>query len=256
MTTVRRELSNLSRTKDTGVARLIFERAKAHEATVDGISDSVRDKAKTIVGTATFVSAVVLGLISVVLPSFARSETTLLLSSIVLSGLLVSQLVRAIYTALEAMTHESFVSQSSADYLALARSPADLSAAYAESISQIVAFANQSHEHVRHRVNQLILAQHAFKWGLIYFGVIAFLGAFIVVPTNSGAETRLQTRLQNLEDAVNRQLAPAQQRLGAEFDRLSLEVTKVASELSETRRLQSDEKSKLEDIQRALEDRR
>jgi F0F1-type ATP synthase assembly protein I len=163
----------LFRSNDLDIIKLIYERTSAHEDAINDAGDQVREKAKTLLSTAGFISAILFGVAAFLLSEVATSQFWVFIVEVILFLFLSTHFVRSLSIAMQVMTREEFVRSSPTEFLSLQNGQA-LANAMKESISQIIAYSNQTQELIRRRLNKLILGQHAFRYGLIYFVALIF----------------------------------------------------------------------------------
>lgn len=166
---------------DIETIKLIYERAKAHESRIENIGNLTRDKAKTLLGSTSLLSAVLFGAASFFSSISTKFSWWAVAFELALFVLLACHLIHSLIVAMDVMTREQSVSASPDEFLSSyedsnASSDGTMGAqplkAYKNAIAQAVAYANQTHEYIHERKNKLILGQHAFKYGLIYFPVL------------------------------------------------------------------------------------
>jgi len=163
------------------LAQLTYERAKDYESFIYNSANHIRDKAKTLLSTASFTSALLLIVLSFFLTTIVSFNWWVIVIESILILFLAEHLIRALAIANDAMTREEFIRQSPSELLSISSTEkGDSIKAYDKLTSQIVAYASQTHEYIRKRGNKLILAQTAFRYGLIYFVII-----FIVLLISS-----------------------------------------------------------------------
>lgn len=160
------------------VLKLVYERAKAYESIVNSKADHVRDKAKSLLGTVAFVSAVLLGVTSFLVTSIVKLNGWWFIGELILVSVLGTHLVRALLIAMDVMMREVIIT-SRKEELLLQRSETELHALKC-LISQIFSYANKTDEFVRERVNKLILGQDAFRYGVVCFAL------FLVIQIYAG----------------------------------------------------------------------
>ena len=173
------------------VTRLIYEQARAYEASICDSGNQVREKAKALLGTAGFISAILLGISAFLLSTAITSKTYIFIVEAFLFLLLTTHFSRSLSIGLQVMTREETVRAAPPEFLSFPET-ADTEAienAMRVTISKTVAYANQTQEGTRRRANKLILGQHAFRYGLIFF-VILLLFHIVAAGLRSSPERR------------------------------------------------------------------
>jgi hypothetical protein len=155
------------------VIKLIYERAKSHEAFIYNSGNQVREKAKTLLSTAGFISAILLGVVAFLLSTVVIPRIWIFLVEVFLFLFLSMHFIRSLSIAMQVMTREEYVRSSPSEFLSIPATTNNKDA-IKDDIAQIVAYSNQTHEFIRQRGNKLILGQHAFRYGLIYFVILVF----------------------------------------------------------------------------------
>ena len=170
------------KSNDLEAIKLIYERAKAHELRIENIGNLTRDKAKTLLGTTSLASAVLFGVASFFSSSSVKFSWWAISIELIIFILLASQLIRSLVIAMGVMTREQSISASPDEFLA---SHEDSNAsggstinAYKNAIAQTVAYSTQTHGYINGRKNRLILGQHAFQYGLVYFVLLIMVHTF------------------------------------------------------------------------------
>ena len=210
-------------TEKLEVVKLIYERAKTYEAIVNSRADHVRDKAKSLLGTVSFVSAVLGGVASFLTTSIVKLNGWWFVGELVLLVILGGHLIRALLIAMDVMTREVVITSRKEEFL-LPKSETELHALKC-SISQIVTYANQTNELVWARVNQLILGQTAFRYGLLWFslllGVQIFAGKAVnEIDAKAKANLVSQTEIQSSILAKEEQLLEELRQMKVEIIRI------------------------------------
>jgi large-conductance mechanosensitive channel len=155
---------------DPDLIKLVYERAKAYEATISNYTNRVYDKAKTLVGSVSFVSAVLSALVSLLLSSASRFGWIVIAIESSILFLMVGHLLRSVSIGLRVITREDLYYTHYNEVLAAASIGQDgLVNAYKDAISQIVSYADRTHEQAWQRVRKLILGQAAFHYGIFFF---------------------------------------------------------------------------------------
>ena len=201
------------KSNDIDVVKLAYERAKAHESAVYETANHVYDKAKALLSSGSFVSAVLLGVVSLLLTALSRLTGWIVGVELLALILMTSHLMRSLYIAMQVMTREESVRTSPEEFLSpLSASKSSVTRAYKQAISEVVAYSNQTRDLTRKRVNRLILGQHAFRNGLLWFVlfVVVHLGAVTladkVTPKDSAQQmAELEARLSSIASRQDQQ---------------------------------------------------
>lgn len=223
---------------DIDVIRLVYERAKGHESVVYETANHVRDKAKALLSSASFVSAALLGVASLLLTAVTRLAAWIVAVELLLFILITSHLLRSLYIAMEVMTREESVMSAPEELISPPSAGTFLVIrAYKQAISEVIAYANQTREHIRKRVNRLIIGQHAFRMGLLGFVLFVVLHVAAVTladKVESGNATQkmmdFEARLLSLE-AQGTQQATALTELTRDISRLRVETELIIERL-------------------------
>jgi hypothetical protein len=164
------------RSNGPDVIKLIYEQAKAYEAAIYDGGNQVREKAKALLSTAGFISAILLGVSAFLLSTVIALKIYIFIIEVFLFLLLSTHFIRSLSIALRVMTREEIVRASPSEFLSFPATTdtEELEDAMKLTIARIVAYANQTQEDIRRRANKLILGQHAFRYGLIYFVILIF----------------------------------------------------------------------------------
>jgi hypothetical protein len=188
--------------------KLIYERTKKSEASVDSIENLTRDKAKTLLGTASFASAIFFGVTSFFSSSSANLPWWIVAVELILFILLACHLIHSLVIGMEVMTREQSINASPDEFLNSYGSSVE---AYKNAIAQTLAYANKSHEFIRKRSNKLILGQRAFQYGLMYFALLVVLHIFstsyLRMPTAGEQQTKRMESLFSVQDQSLRAIA-------------------------------------------------
>jgi hypothetical protein len=173
---------------DTDTLKITYDRAKEFERSICQAADHIRDKAKTLLSTGTFVSAALFGVSTFFLTPMLDLHLGIVIILITLFILMVSHFLRALALSVYVMTREEYVQAAPLEFINLEHGKT-IAVTLKEAIAQVIAYANQTSEYIRLRSNKLIIAQHAFRWGLFFF-LLLFL-------TNFAANTVMKKENQN-----------------------------------------------------------
>jgi uncharacterized protein YoxC len=210
-------LSSFDINADREVTKVLYERAVGFDKMISDTATQVRDKAKTLFGGMSIVSAILFGVTSLSLSSIRDSSLWLVILACIFFVLMSAHFGNAISRALRAMIREQEIHTSTSEYLELSKSK-EISEVYRLLFSKIVAYANKTHDFVNKRVNSVIIAQHAFGWGLFYFSLLFILlivTSFLNSPTSKidslsvkvqvmeGQLSATQTRIDELLSQIN-----------------------------------------------------
>jgi hypothetical protein len=162
--------------------KFIYERAKAHEIRIENISNQIRDKAKIMLGTVSFVSAIFFGVIPFFTPSTLKLTWWAILTESLLFILLACHMIHSLMIAMDVITREESIVASPNEFLKSYENGIEpdsaIIKAYKNAIAQAVAYPIKTHSLLRIRINKLIMGQRAFQYGLIYFVILIFFHVF------------------------------------------------------------------------------
>jgi hypothetical protein len=187
------------------VLRITYERAKDFEREIAATADHVRDKAKTLFSTGSFVSGVLFGVSALFVTAVSTFSSILVIIHGLLFTIVFSHFIRAFFLAMIVMTKEESVQAGPSEYLVIANKKKE-STLLREAISQRVAYANQTHEYLRKRSNKLIVAQTSFRYGLIYFLILVLFHFFSYALQTKELSTENWSRLDSLTSVTARTL--------------------------------------------------
>lgn len=200
------DVLNKTKCENAETLKLIYERVKAHETTIYNSADHVRDKAKTMLGTASFTAAILFGVAALFITAIKGFPLYVLIIEFSLFVLQIAFFGVALYKSVKVMTREQIIKPSPDEILCVEAVPADeqLVLAYKNAISHVLAYANQTHEYIRQRVNMLIEAQRKFGYGLICF--LLFFGLYFSFLFKYGPPDDGGQRLRDLEQRLTLKL--------------------------------------------------
>lgn len=148
--------------------KLVYERAKEFERSVMVRADHVRGKAATLLGTSSLVSAVLFGILGFMMRDITVNPAWVIVIELILGFEMMCHFIRSLFIAADVMTREVSVEASPSEILAF-----DSIVVYLkDAISQTIAYGNMTSEYIRKKVNRLIIGQHAFRYGLVYFALL------------------------------------------------------------------------------------
>lgn len=208
---------------DLQIIKLIYERAKAYESMINAKADHVRDKAKSLLGTVSFVSAALFGITTFLTTSIVKLDGWWFTCELVLLGIFAAHLFRALLLAMNVMMREVVIT-SRQEELLLQKSATELHALKCLS-AQIFAYANRTDEFVRERVNKLILGQAAFQYGIIWFSLLLIVQICAGKKINE-METRAKSAILNQAEIQSSVLSREQQ-LSEELKHLKIEIDRI-----------------------------
>lgn len=172
-------------TNDLDSIKLIYDRAKAYESRIENIGNLTREKARTLLGTISIVTAVFFGVASFFSSSTLKYPPWAIVIELLLFLLLAAQLIHSLVIAMDVMTREVSINASVDEMLKSDDAPdsdnTPLLMLYKNAIAQMIAYSNQTHSYITDRVSKLILGQHAFRYGLVYFTALIFFHIFLSV---------------------------------------------------------------------------
>lgn len=193
---------NKNKCHDLEILKLTYERVKSHEQTVYGSADHVRDKAKTMLGTASFTAAILFGVAALFVTAIKGFPLYVLITEFVLFALQITFFGVALYRSVKVMTQEKIVKPSPDEILccesALKEQP--IVSAYKNAIAHVLAYANQTHVFIRDRVNMLISAQKMFGYGLICF--VLYFSLHFLFLFKYGMPDDTEKKMRDLEQKI------------------------------------------------------
>jgi hypothetical protein len=220
------------------IAKLTLEQAKSYESKIRLTADHVRDKAKTLFSAASFTSAIFLIILSFFSTYIGLFGLGIVIIEFLLILLMAGHLIRALLLAIDVMTREESVVQSPLEFLSprLTRNDDSLEN-YKYLVSQTVAYSNMTHKYILQRINKLIIAQYAFKYGLIYFTIIFLF--FLVSSSITKSEDPSIELLKSIEKFQKEELAAEKenqklfQSIGEDILNIKLDIEKNSNRLFE-----------------------
>ena len=163
---------------------LIYERAKEFAGSVSARADHVRGKASTLLSTSSLVSAVLFGALGFMMSDVSVNPAWIIAIELFLGVEMMCHFIRSLFIAADVMTREVSVEASPSEILSF-----DSVESYLKNaISQSVAYGNMTSEYIRKKVNRLIIGQHAFRYGLIFFAILLALQTGSRILNNRGSQ--------------------------------------------------------------------
>jgi len=234
--------------------KFIYERAKLHEDRIENISNQMRDKAKTLLGTVSFVSAIFFGIISFFTPSTLKLPWWFIFSELSLFILLACQMIRSLMIAMEVMTREESIVAPPDEFLRSYENGNEtenaIITAYKNAIAQTVAYPIQTHLLLKKRINRLILGQRAFQYGLFYFVLLIFIHVSCTAityknnqlynsHTNAPSQEQMLKDLRSEQENIKAQMVENNKELSVlnkSEKKISLKVDELEAEASQLNR--------------------
>lgn len=222
---------------DLDVVKLIYERAKAHESKVEAVATLTRDKAKTLLGASSLLSAIFLGFVSLFSSVMPRFRWWATLIELILFALLASHLLNALLKALGSLTWETSEWPSPRELLLSETDrpdgPSDKpTAAYREAIAQTVAYANKNHGYILTRNKRVQLGQGALRFALIYFALFVGFHIFaLTLPRNAAEEDTIKKataaieRIATVAEQASTSIASGQREQAAAIKQLDTKLS-------------------------------
>lgn len=174
--------------------RLIYERAKEFAGSISARADHIRGKASTLLSTSSLVSAVLFGVLGFMMSDVSKNPKWVLGLELYLGIEMMCHFIRSLFIATDVMTREASVESSPNEILSF-----DSVESYLKNaISQAIAFGNMTSDYIRRKANRLIIGQHAFRYGLIFFAAILVLQTTSRLCNSSGVENSLSPPSVNL----------------------------------------------------------
>jgi len=163
----------------------LMRHAEGKAARVEDMRQVTRDKAKLLVGTSSFGFAVIVGSVSLIHESLDRLPTWLLLTLLPVLVVAAVHLVRAIMLAVRALIREQDFQVPTQEVVnLLSDASVDKESRQKKLAGHVLSAAAQTTALVRARVNQVILAQTSFFWGVALMG--AFTGTHAIAFAFAG----------------------------------------------------------------------
>ncbi len=227
-------LKLLSGTVTPETTKLIYERVKSYEGTVNDIANRVYDKSKVIFGAASFASTIILALGSTLLPPLLVSSVWLRVVGAALSFFLVFHLSRALIIAAEVMIRELMVRETPGELIELGEN--DEGGALRELIAKVLAYAIQTQTLGLEKLNRLIIAQHSFRYALVFYFALAVLSVVVRLGESNIEGTSAGAVAEEIKDLKNKVEATSarQGKLASAVDTLEKEHALIQRELRES----------------------
>lgn len=157
-------------------------------------ADTVRDKAKVLLGTSSFVGAVVTGILSFSFQHIKVLPTWISLPFIVLFALMLVQFGFSLVRSIRAMTRETLHELTPRELGRIIQVGGELEEFKRRLAATRFALANKTSIFVTQKVNDLILGQVGFGFGLFYALILLFVFAIAFVTSDSGiSDIRTET---------------------------------------------------------------
>jgi hypothetical protein len=196
-----------------GHAPFLYE-AERFAAKAAKRAEHVRDKAKSLLGTSTFIGAVVLGIMSFFAEHIASSSYKVLFPIGIFLMLMLLQFSRSLMCSIEVMTRETSIEISTADVITAFNEATDLDDYKRRLGIVLLATANQHEIEINKRVNKLILGQTGFKFGLFHtFVLILLLFVGIVYAPPKQQETIIKLAVEVTKAELQVKIADLESRL-------------------------------------------
>jgi hypothetical protein len=232
--------------------KLLYDRAKTYESRIQNIGNLTRDKAKTLLGTVSVVTAVFFGAATFFSSGTSAYPRWAMLIELLLFLLLSTQLIHSLIIAMDVMTRETSII-ASFDEMLKRYSNRDgvntsLLMAYKDAIAQMIAYSNQSHFYINSRVNQLILGQHSYRYGLFYFAILIIfhvcVSMFYIPPNPMKLLNHTISLQQSMLEVVDRD----QKNISSRVDDISANVSVLNSLIKTHAQLET----RLSEIEKAV----
>lgn len=166
-------INNIRLTKISDLKNQFDEAKEYYENTIER-GAVARDKAKVLLSAGSFVSAVIMGILS----QLSQLKETISINSIVFISipffLSSIHLIRSLYLSTKAITREEYISISPPDIVEVNPKSYLKSPFYKDRIAKYISYACTTQNFVRTRTNLVILAQEAFIYGLFFFALSIF----------------------------------------------------------------------------------
>ncbi len=168
------ENENLAKIKDADeqTLKLMYERVLIAESSSRERADTVRDKAKALLGTSTFVSAILFGISTYFIPLIFKNPFYILVFESILLFLMFAHFTRSLMAAMSVLLRESYFEFPPAEILNI---KGTLTEIYKKNIAVLLACIAETQKFTTSKVNKLILGQDSFRYGLCYLFIIFFI---------------------------------------------------------------------------------
>lgn len=234
----------------------ILEHAKEWSASIDDVRDTVRDKAKVILGATAFTFAVMsaaIGLLQATSDALPQWAWVLLLS---LFFWILLHFVRSLVLSLSAITRDTTETISTHQIIEFA-SRSDVESKEEGKLqlaAEILAAATRTHRRTRPDVNRVILAQASFVWGLRLLPVVflTYVLLFRLYPPSS--DPKWKKDLNNIEQRLNQEKSSAaenQSRIERSLGQVNSEVERLQAAIERRDELQQVLERRLDAVEAA-----
>jgi len=190
-----------------GKYEVFFKAVDQCSNTASSRADHVRDKAKTLVGLASFFSAVAVGMLVFLSAHSLSIPLWTSIPLVILGGLFLLQFCLSLIRLLAVLTREEFADLSPEVLLEILKGPSTVAVDYKKRLlAERLALVYQNHHLTTRKVNKLILAETGLVFGIFYASLL-FLSVWIIIT--------IETRVQPLEKTLPASI----QDLGRKFEK-------------------------------------
>ena len=156
---------------------------------------------------------------------------------------IITHFIRSFAIAIAVITREETVRSSPEEFLSLPEDKQEINV-IKNAIAQKIAYANQTHEYIRKRGNRLIIAQHEFKYGLLFLLFIFIFHIAVIGMINGNKETSESMELIQFESKMTSETLSKQSDQIHEIKELTQELSDLKNGLiTEIQRFEKDKKS-------------
>ncbi len=173
---------------DTDILKLTHKMSLDYYNSILSRSDRVIGKAKIIINSSAFISAVIIAISSsIVLINNSTELHWLFYIGCFFYIMTIIHLTRTLMLAISVIRREESIELSPLEIVEVAKCKikSDLPSIYKDISSKMIAYANNTDKFILKRVNKLILSQTSFKYGIFYFVCFMILH-FFILNINSG----------------------------------------------------------------------
>lgn len=211
--------------------KFFYEKAKEFENWVYKGRADIRDKAKVLLGAASFVSAILATSVSIIANSVSMQTAWARLVCAGIVTLMGAHFLRAIYVALGLLIREESVTTSLPEMIKACS--ADENEALKILATKTIHYANLTDTVVLRQGNRLIVSQHAFRWGLLYAFLLTVLCVFYFTHHPKADPTG---RVVSAVESVNTSISSLEKEVSTRLDQVSGSTQTVQKEIESLRR--------------------
>lgn len=220
----------LEAVKEPSGRQLLYEHAKDQLESAEATQDTVRDKAKQLLGTVSFTLALMSASLVLVREWHATVPLLATVGILALFFWVIAHFVRALILSIQAITRDEVVgvsTQQIAKVLKASSGDYANNAVYTKLASAFRAAASQTRRRTLDSVNRVILAQRSFLWGLILLPATFLLYVSLTLVYVPSKTPTVPEQLPRTEQPVDIHFGAMNARidsLGDSFENLSGEI--------------------------------